>query len=141
MKVLVVGGSGIIGTGIVNASVAHGHDVFALTRGIKEIQNNNVVKYIKCDWSNYNAAIEVLNNQLFDVIVDGRIFTEKQLIRDLELVKGHCKQFIYISTSGVYEQPAINFNEDSPKRLENLPWSYSYNKRKAEIFIEIIFFS
>ena len=136
MKILVLGGSGTIGTGIVNASVSHGHEVFALTRGIKEMQNNDKINYIKCDWSDEKAANEVLENKQFDVIVDGLVFTEKQLIRDLERCRNHCKQYIYISTAGVYEQPAVNCNEGSPKRLEKLTWGYSFNKRKAEIYIE-----
>lgn len=72
----------------------------------------------------------------YDVIVDGLIFNKKQLIRDLEILSGHCAQFVYISTAGVYEQPHHNTKENTPGRLEKLKWGYSYNKRDAEIFIE-----
>lgn len=140
MKVLVIGGAGIIGTGIVEAAAEAGHDVVALSRQNTPIQKELPnVKRLRADWSDTNSAKAIINEgggQNYDVIVDGLIFNREQLIRDLEILSGHCAQFVYISTAGVYEQPHHNASEDAPKRLEKLKWSYSHNKRDAEIYIE-----
>lgn len=138
MKILVIGGSGIIGTGIVEAAAGAGHEVVALSRQKTIIQKDFPnVRRIRADWSDINSAKAIINEGGgYDVVVDGLVFTRKQLVRDLEIAGRHCAQFVYISTAGVYEQPHHNAAEDAPKRLEKLKWSYSYNKRDAEIFVE-----
>ena len=140
MKILVIGGSGVIGSGIVEASANAGHDVIAVSRQKTLIQKEfSNVKRIQADWyidNDISAIINAGGGGNYDVIVDGLIFTKQQLIRDLELVSNHCAQFVYISTGGVYEQPHNNANENAPKRLEKLKWGYSHNKRDAEIFVE-----
>ena len=137
MKVLVIGGTGIIGTGIVEAAVGCGHEVLAVSRQLKPIHNKALnVKYLQRNWYDDFAARELLENITVDVIVDGLVYTPDNLVRDLKLARGHCKQFIYISTAGVYEQPTIMAEENASKRVENLYWSYSKNKREAEIYLE-----
>lgn len=139
MKVLVIGGSGVIGSGIVESAAKAGHDITAVSRQKTIIQKDFPnVRRIRADWSDINSAQAIINEGGggYEVVVDGRVFTKEQLIRDLEIAGRHCAQFVYISTVGVYEQPFHNATEDAPKRLEKLLWSYSYGKRDAEIYIE-----
>lgn len=137
MKILVIGGTGIIGTGIVEAAVSCGHEVIALSRQKKPIHDESLpVKYLQLDWNDESVAKKALENMDVDVIIDGLVFKLDQLIRDLKIVTGHCKQYIYISTAGVYEQPVTMAQEDAAKSLDKLIWSYSVNKRKAEIYLE-----
>ena len=51
--------------------------------------------------------------------------------------RGGCKHFIFISTAGVYSRPAVNITEkDVPADPDELVWSYSVEKRKAEMYLE-----
>lgn len=137
MKILVIGGTGIIGTGLVEAACRAGHEVVAVSRQIRPIHDISLdVKYFQADWRIQTQAVAIMSNIDVDVIVDGLVFNKTQLIRDLELAKGHCKQYIYISTTGVYERPACKITEDAPKNPKNLIWSYSIEKRKAELYLE-----
>lgn len=137
MKVLVIGGTGIIGTGIVESCVKRGYDVYAISRQIKSVHDKQLpVHYVKTNWYEHGQAEDVLRDRFFDVIVDGLIVKEEQIKRDLELVKGRCKHFIFISTAGVYNQPVLMATEESPKDIEKLVWDYSVNKRLAEIYVE-----
>ncbi|MCC8195494.1 MAG: NAD-dependent epimerase/dehydratase family protein [Ruminococcus sp.] len=137
MKVLVIGGTGIIGTGIVEAAVDKHHDVYDISRQKNPIHNNSLpVKYLQADWYDKEQASKVIDGMKFDVVVDGLVFNENQLKRDLGLLTGKCQHFIYISTAGVYNQPILMANEDSPKDIDKLVWNYSVYKRRAEIYLE-----
>ena len=73
------------------------------------------------DWKNNEFAEQVLQNN-YDIIVDTLVFNINELKRDLQLVEGHCKQFIYISTDAVYNHPQLNVSEDVPIDLSRLEW-------------------
>lgn len=62
MKVLVIGGAGIIGTGIVEAAAEAGHDVVALSRQKTPIQKELPnVKRLRADWYDTNSAKAIIN--------------------------------------------------------------------------------
>ena len=62
MKILVIGGSGIIGTGIVEAAAGAGHEVVALSRQKTIIQKDFPnVRRIRADWSDINSAKAIIN--------------------------------------------------------------------------------
>ncbi|MCQ2515549.1 MAG: NAD-dependent epimerase/dehydratase family protein [Saccharofermentans sp.] len=135
MKVLIIGGMGLIGGAISRAAVRKQLDVYIVSRrklfgewlggGIHELCG---------DWKDDSFAKSVVEVG-FDVIVDTQIFTEKQLERAVRIIDGHCKHFIYISTDSVYIHPADNIDEDNAINLSELKWKYGYDKRKAELFL------
>lgn len=67
------------------------------------------------------------------MIVDTLVFAGKHLIGTLDMVNGHCSQ--YIPTGSVYHHPAENADENEFIRLNDLKWKYGYHKRKAELYL------
>lgn len=136
MKVLIIGGMGVIGGAITEAAAKNGMDVFVCSRRpLFRKYFNLKVKGIQGDWRDDCVAKCIVADN-FDVIVDTQIFTKKQLIRSLNIVNGHCKQFVYISTDSVYVHPAKDKTEDEPIDLKQLKWKYGFDKRDAELYLE-----
>lgn len=135
MKVLIIGGMGVIGGAITKAAVNHNIDTYIVSRralfgewldlNIHEIQGN---------WKDDNFAKSVVEDG-FDVIVDTQVFNVEQLKRSLDIVNNHCTQYIYISTDSVYEHPSKKLTEDRPIDVNNIYWDYGIDKRKAELYL------
>ena len=133
MKVLIIGGMGVIGGAITEAAAKKEIDVYVLSRREPfEKWKELPVHYIQGNWRDDSFAKELVS-QYFDVIVDTLIFNEKQLLRSAGIVNGYCTQFVYISTDSVYKHPNENLCEDDNIDLEDVKWSYGYNKRMAEL--------
>ena len=71
MKVLLIGGTGILSTDIRDLSAARGYDVYILNRGINKVKNtNNNVTSIISDIRNKEQARKDLEGFYFDVVID-----------------------------------------------------------------------
>lgn len=135
MKVLIIGGMGIIGGAITEAAVRKKYEVYVLSRRKLFGKYKNLgVRNVCGNWKDDNFAKGAVV-QNFDVIVDTLIFNKHDLIRDLDIVNGHCSQFIYISTDAVYNHPDENVSEDCDIDINSLKWDYGYKKREAETFL------
>lgn len=135
MKVLVIGGMGLIGGSISEAAARKRMEVFILSRRpLSEKWKQLGVKGFQGDWHVDQFAKDVVK-QGFDVIVDTQVFNRNQLIRSMDISNGHCKQYIYISTDSVYLHPDNNVTENKEIALKDLKWGYGYNKRDAELYL------
>ena len=135
MKVLVIGGMGVIGGAITKAAASKGYDVYVLSR--RKLSSEWIslgVKGIAGNWLDDDFASEVLSVG-YDVIVDTLVFDENRLIKSMKLVDGHCKQYVYISTDSVYPHPAENLSEDEPINSKDIYWDYGIKKRQAELVL------
>lgn len=135
MKVLIVGGNGLIGGAIAKASADAGRDVYVVGRSVPADASSKV-HYIQGNWYEDAFAADAIKDG-FDVIVDTLVFNEEQMRRTARIVDGHCKQLIYISTDSVYEHPASDLSEDQPICDENVKWKYGIDKRKAELYLQM----
>lgn len=133
MKVLVIGGMGVIGGAITKAAASKGYDVYVLSR--RNLSNEWIslgVNGISGNWLDDEFASKVVSGG-YDVIVDTLVFDEKRLIKSMKMVDGHCKQYVYISTDSVYPHPAERLSEDNPISIKEIHWDYGIKKRQAEL--------
>lgn len=136
MKVLIIGGMGVIGGAITEAASKKDIEVYVVSRRKPfEKWKDLPVHYIQGNWKD-DAFAEKLVSGNFDVIVDTQIFNEDQLIRSTRIVNNHCTQFFYISTDSVYKHPSINLKEDDDIDISDISWKYGYDKRIAELYLE-----
>lgn len=135
MKVLFVGGSGIISTQVSRLAIEKGIDLYVLNRGNKNNKLPEKVKILQGDIHNKNEIKQLLKDMYFDSIVSWISFTVDDVKRDYELYNGHTKQFIFISSASAYFKPIpfIPITEEIP--LGNKYWEYSDNKRKCEAYL------
>lgn len=135
MKVLFIGGTGLISTAVSKLAVKRNIDLYVLNRG----NHNNLlpkeVHQLKGDIYNVPEMKELLKGRHFDVVVQWIAFTVEHVKRDVELFQNHTTQYIFISSASAYQKPIpfLPITEEMP--LENPYWQYSQNKKYCEEYL------
>ncbi len=132
MKVLFIGGTGIISTAVSRIAVEGGVELYHLNRGQRTDRIPEGVKTLVADVKQPGAAEAALVDHDFDAVVDWIAFTPEDIERDLELFRGRTGQFIFISSASAYQKPPVHpfITESTP--LYNPYWAYSQNKIACE---------
>lgn len=135
MKILFIGGTGVISSSCSELCIEKGFDLFLLNRGISFRTPPPGTKLIHADISDIKSVDSALNNQSFDVIVDWIAFNEDDVKRDYELFRNRTKQYIFISSASAYQKPPqkLPITEEVP--LINPYWKYSQAKIDCENYL------
>jgi len=132
MRVLFIGGTGIISTACTRLAIERGIELTLLTRGQRATAIPPGAKTLTVDIDDAAAATQALSNQSFDVVVDWIAFTPAHIERDLNLFRGRTRQFIFISSASAYQKPATHYLITESTPLANPYWDYSRNKIACE---------
>ena len=132
MKILIIGGTGLISTAITGQLIALGMDVTLYNRGKSEARIPDGAKTIHGDRKEYLA----FENQMheaghFDCVIDMVGFAPDDALSVVRAFSGRIGHFIFCSTVCTYGGPASRYpiREDEPR----LPiGSYGANKVKCE---------
>ena len=130
MKVLFIGGTGIISTEVSKLCIKNGINLYLLNRGKrKTIEGANS---ITCDISDFEKSKNILKDYKWDVVVNWIAFNKEDIERDIKLFKNKTKQYVFISTASAYQKPPSTpfITESTP--LKNPFWQYSRNKITCE---------
>lgn len=132
MRVLFIGGTGIISTACTELAAQRGIEITLFTRGRHEAVVPAGVNVINVDAQDRAAAIRALGNTSFDVVADWIAFTPADIQRDLELFSGRTRQFVFISSASAYQRPSTHYLITESTPLANAYWEYSRNKIACE---------
>ncbi|MEE9430398.1 MAG: SDR family oxidoreductase [Melioribacteraceae bacterium] len=132
MKVLFIGGTGIISTAVSKLAVQKGIDLFLLNRGNRSEFFPNGAKLLKGDINNFVETKKLLENYEFDVVVDWLGFTAEDMERDIKLFTNKTNQFVFISSASVYEKPSQNYLITESTPAINPYWEYAQDKIDCE---------
>ncbi len=101
MRILIMGGTRFIGVSLTKVLVEQGHDVVLFNRGKRPAPLEGIAQ-IHGDRQEPEQLHRQLAHENFDVIFDnnGREVSDTQPL--VELFAGRIKQFIYVSSAGVY---------------------------------------
>ncbi|MEJ2354888.1 MAG: SDR family oxidoreductase [candidate division WOR-3 bacterium] len=132
MKILFIGGTGVISSACSELAVEKGFDLYLLNRGITKRPVPAKAHILRGDIRDRSSAETALGNMTFDVVVNWIAFTPDHIKRDLELFGGRVGQYIFISSASVYQTPPkkLPVTENTP--LSNNFWEYSQNKIACE---------
>jgi nucleoside-diphosphate-sugar epimerase len=132
MKVLFIGGTGVISTASTNLAAERGIDLYLLNRGRSKVEVPKGVTVIHGDIQQPDEVAKALEGHTWDAVVNWINFTPDQIERDIRLFAGKCKQYIFISSASAYQKPVSHYliNESCP--LVNPYWEYSRNKAACE---------
>ena len=132
MKVLFIGGTGVLSSACSELAISRGLDLYHLNRGLSaNIRNVLGAETIIADIRNVAETAKVLENHEFDVVVDFIAYEPEHILNDIELFSGKTKQYIFISSASAYEVPKIlPVTEETP--LDNPYWEYSRKKIACE---------
>lgn len=137
MKVLFIGGTGIISSACSEYAIKQGVELYHLNRGkSKAIRSIEGAQQIVADIRNVEETKKAIANYSFDVVVDWISFETQHIKNDIEIFKDKTKQFIFISSASVYQTPpmAQPVTEKTPR--VNPYWQYSQNKIACEELLE-----
>ncbi len=131
MRVLFIGGTGIISTACTVLAARRGMDVTLLTRGQHSSELPAGVKTLIAD-ANDPDLLHTIDHETFDAVVDWIAFTRADIERDLKLFRGRTRQFVFISSASAYQKPSAHYLITESTPLANPYWDYSRNKIACE---------
>ena len=132
MRVLFIGGTGIISTACTQLAAERGIDLTLLTRGQRAANIPAGVRTITADIADESAVSAALANQNWDAVVDWIAFTPNQIERDIRLFRDRTRQFIFISSASAYQRPVGHYLITESTPLANPYWQYSRDKIACE---------
>jgi nucleoside-diphosphate-sugar epimerase len=118
MKVLILGGTGLISAGIVKHLLVRGADVTVMNRGKRENTLPIAVKSIVGDRDRLEEYDRFFRTDPFDVVIDMICFKPEQAEGAIRAFGGRCKQFIFCSTVctyGIKIPPNVFIDENFPQ--------------------------
>ncbi|MBI2332647.1 MAG: SDR family oxidoreductase [Chloroflexi bacterium] len=134
MKLLFIGGTGLISSACSELAVERGHELFLLNRSAStKYPAPKGAIVLQGDVHTDSAHLSaLLAGQRFDAVVDFIAFHPYDIQRDLSLFRDKTDQFVFISSASAYQKPVKNYliTEETP--LENPFWEYSRNKIDSE---------
>ncbi len=132
MKVLFIGGTGIISSACSQLALEHGIDLVLLNRGQSIRPVPQGARVLHGDIREPQSARAVLDGQTYDAVVDFIAFTPDQIETDLNLFRGKTGQYIFISSASAYQTPPAQLPVRESTILDNPFWQYSRNKIACE---------
>ncbi len=131
MKVLIIGGTGLISTAIVEQLKARGDEVTLLNRGLTEKRFLGEVEVLRADRWDYPAFEATLAPHRFDAVIDMVAFHPDNARSLLRACQGRTKHIVMCSTVCVYGGPLTRLpaRDDEPHRSKT---DYGRNKSAIE---------
>ncbi len=132
MKVLFIGGTGIISSACTALAAEKGMQVTLLNRGKSDRRIPEEVEVVHADIDDRNVIRNLLKGRTFDTVVDWIAFTPDQVERDIGYFRDITKQYIFISSASAYQTPPQSLPVTESTPLFNPVWEYSQNKIACE---------
>lgn len=132
MKVLFIGGTGVISTACTELAARRGVDLHLLNRGQRAANIPDGVKTIRGDITRPDEVRAALKGQSWDAVINWINFTPADIERDIELFAGNTKQYVFISSASAYQKPPSHYLITESTPLANPYWEYSRNKIACE---------
>ena len=132
MKILFIGGTGIISSACTRLAAEKGMKLTVLNRGKTDRHIPETVEVIRADYSDEHQVRNLLESRRFDVIADWIAFRPEQVEQDIRLFQGKTGQYIFISSASAYQTPPAHVPVTESTPLGNPFWSYSQNKIACE---------
>jgi nucleoside-diphosphate-sugar epimerase len=133
VRLLFLGGTGIISTASVRLAVQRGHEVTVLNRGRTTHRPlPPEVEGLTADIGDREAVDRALGSREFDVVAQFRAFTPAHVQHDVDRFRGRTGQYVFISSASAYQKPpgSVPVTESTP--LKNPFWQYSRDKIACE---------
>ena len=126
MRVLFIGGSGIISSACSRLAAERDIDLFVLNRGRSQDRPlPAVVTVLRGDIRDPASVRAALGDREFDAVVDWVAFTPEHVRADIGLFRGRTGQYVFISSASAYQTPParVPILESTPLRNPFLQYS------------------
>lgn len=135
-KVLILGGTGIIGRELSKATVSRGYDVYVVSRH-KRKSINGIFTITTNVYDTQRFSRSIIGHH-FEAVVDLLSFNSSQVSNMVTILKKQCDQYILISSATIYQSPVDGhkISEDSSRISQG--WEYPLNKIGAEHTLKLV---
>ena len=135
MRILFLGGAGMIGSAAAAEAVRQGHQLTIVTRGEPRRRIPPEARQLRADVQQVSELRSVLAGTTYDAVVNWVGFTPAQLDGHPELFAGLAGQYVFISTCSVFARPVpqLPITESSPRRQP--VFGYARDKIACEEFL------
>jgi nucleoside-diphosphate-sugar epimerase len=132
MKMLFIGGTGLISSAVSPLVIERGHELYLFNRGQSQRPAPDGAQILHGDIRDAASARRALAGLTFDVVVDWICFTAEQAQTDIDLFSGRTGQYVFISSASAYQKPPATLPITESTPLRNPYWLYSRNKIACE---------
>jgi nucleoside-diphosphate-sugar epimerase len=133
LRVLFIGGSGVISSACSRVAVDSGIELFALNRGHSAARPLPPgASMLRADIREPGSVRDVIKDLDFDAVVDWVAFTPGHIGADLDLFRGRTGQYVFISSASAYQTPPARMPVTESTPLRNPYWQYSRDKIACE---------
>lgn len=134
MRILIIGGTGIISTGITRLLIERGDAVVLYNRGLRPSlveDNYTTITGDRKDFATFEGQMQEAG--VFDCVIDMVCYLPKEAESAVRAFKGRTGQYIFCSTVDVYTKPATAYPiTEAAERLPSEKFPYAYNKARCE---------
>ena len=133
LRVLFIGGSGVISSACSRLAAERGIELFVLNRGRNHHRPlPEQATVLRGDIRDPVSAAAALGDREFDAVVDWVAFTPGHVQADIDLFRGRTRQYVFISSASAYQTPPARLPVVESTPLRNPFWRYSRDKIACE---------
>jgi nucleoside-diphosphate-sugar epimerase len=132
MRILFIGGTGLISSACSDLALARGHSLTLLNRGKSSRPAPDGAELIRADIRDGASARAALAGRSWDAAVDFISFTPDHVRNALDALEGKVGQYVFISSASAYRKPPTALPAVESNLLDNPYWKYSRDKIACE---------
>jgi nucleoside-diphosphate-sugar epimerase len=132
MKVLFIGGTGVISAACSQRAVELGIELHILNRGVSERRVPEGARVVHADIRDAASTRAALGTQDFDAVANFVAYTPEHVQADIDLFAGRTGQYVFISSASAYQTPPARLPIVESTPLRNPIWPYSQAKIACE---------
>jgi nucleoside-diphosphate-sugar epimerase len=132
VRVLFIGGTGIISSACSALAVARGVELTVLNRGRGDRALPAGARLLQADVRDPASVRAAIGGETFDAVVDWVAYTPAHVETDIALFRDVAGQFVFISSASAYQKPPARLPVVESTPLVNPYWQYSRDKIACE---------
>lgn len=138
MKILVLGGTGVISREIVRQFLMRNDEVTVFNRGIRDVVLNEGVERIVGDKRDPIAFASLMNQREFDVVIDMISYNASDAAITMNTFGQQVAHYIFCSSVAAYKRPfhSIPTREESEELIDEPTFLYGYHKAEMERYVQ-----
>ncbi|MEY8338543.1 NAD-dependent epimerase/dehydratase family protein [Lachnospiraceae bacterium 62-35] len=138
MKLLILGGTGVISREIVKQAMEKGYEVTIFNRGNSKCEIPQGVQVIHGDRNDREDFQKKMSELSVDTVIDMTCFDEKAAEQTVAVFGNQAKQIMVTSSIAAYERPYKSYpiQEDEENLSISKDFSYGFHKAEAERYLQ-----
>ena len=140
LRVLFLGGSGVISSACAWRAVEQGVELTVLNRGqsgVRPVPED--ARRLTADVNDADAVRAVAGDRDWDAVVDWLAFTPDQVRARTDVFRGRTGQYLFISSASAYQTPPARLPVTESTPLRNPFWQYSRHKIACEDLLTALY--